>query len=83
MEPQRCRGRRGREEKLLMRQKSESNCFNYYWFFWRFVAEKLGIPWASTVLQAAEIGRIIQAENGVVVACDAIEKHLPAVSISS
>jgi UDP:flavonoid glycosyltransferase YjiC (YdhE family) len=26
--------------------------------------------------KAAEIGRIIQAENGVAVACDAIEKQL-------
>jgi MGT family glycosyltransferase len=33
--------------------------------------------------KAAEIGRIIQAENGVGVACDAIEKQLQAVSISS
>ncbi len=33
-------------------------------------------------LKAAEIGRIIQAENGVGVACDAIEKQLQAVSIS-
>lgn len=31
--------------------------------------------------QAAEIGRIIQAENGVGVACDAIEKQLQAASI--
>jgi UDP:flavonoid glycosyltransferase YjiC (YdhE family) len=33
--------------------------------------------------KAAEIGRIIQAENGVGVACDAIEKQLRTVSISS
>lgn len=32
--------------------------------------------------KAAKIGRIIQAENGVGVACDAIEKQLQAVSIS-
>lgn len=31
--------------------------------------------------KAAEIGRIIQAENGVGVACDAIEKQLQAASI--
>jgi UDP:flavonoid glycosyltransferase YjiC (YdhE family) len=33
--------------------------------------------------KAADIGRIIQAENGVGVACDAIKKQLQAVSISS
>jgi rhamnosyltransferase subunit B len=33
--------------------------------------------------KAAEIGGIIQAENGVGVACDAIEKQIEAVSISS
>ncbi|HEY9597512.1 MAG TPA: nucleotide disphospho-sugar-binding domain-containing protein, partial [Cyanophyceae cyanobacterium] len=33
--------------------------------------------------KAAEIGRIIQAENGVAVACDAIEKQLEAASILS
>jgi UDP:flavonoid glycosyltransferase YjiC (YdhE family) len=31
--------------------------------------------------KAAEIGRIVHAENGVGVACDAIEKQLQAVSI--
>lgn len=35
----------------------------------------------SYVTKAAEIGRIIQAENGVGVACDAIEKQLQAASI--
>jgi MGT family glycosyltransferase len=33
-------------------------------------------------IKAAEIGRIIQAENGVRLACDAIEKQLQAVSNS-
>lgn len=32
--------------------------------------------------KSAEIGRIIQAENGVGVACDAIEKQLQVVPIS-
>jgi hypothetical protein len=31
--------------------------------------------------KAAEIGRIIQAENGVGVVCDTIEKQLQAASI--
>lgn len=35
----------------------------------------------SYATKAAEIGRIIQAENGVGVACDAIEKQLQAASI--
>lgn len=33
--------------------------------------------------KAIEIGRIIQTENGVNVACDAIEKQLQTTSISS
>ncbi len=33
---------------------------------------------SNYVTKAAEIGRIIQAENGVGVACDAIEKQLPS-----
>lgn len=36
---------------------------------------------SNYAIKAAEIGRIIQAENGVGVACDAIEKQLQAVSI--
>lgn len=32
--------------------------------------------------RAAELGRVIQAENGVEMACDAIEKQLRAVSVS-
>lgn len=51
----------------------------------RLVAKHLEIPWAFAVLQPAslEIGGIIRAENGVGVACDAIEKQLQAASISS
>jgi UDP:flavonoid glycosyltransferase YjiC (YdhE family) len=41
----------------------------------------LGNP--SYAAKALEIGGIIRAENGVGVACDAIEKQLQAASISS
>ncbi|MBW4549893.1 MAG: glycosyltransferase [Aphanocapsa sp. GSE-SYN-MK-11-07L] len=37
----------------------------------------------SYATSAADIGRIIQKENGVELACDAIEKQLQAVSVSS
>lgn len=49
------------------------------------VAKKLGelLENPNYAAKAAEIGRIIQAENGVAVACDAIEKQLQSVSISS
>lgn len=36
----------------------------------------------SYMAKAAEIGQIVQAEDGVGVACDAIEKQLQAISIS-
>lgn len=37
----------------------------------------------SYVAKASEVGDIIRAEDGVGVACDAIEKHLQAISIPS
>jgi UDP:flavonoid glycosyltransferase YjiC (YdhE family) len=37
----------------------------------------------SYAAKAVEIGHIVQAENGVSVACDAIEKHLREIAISS
>lgn len=49
------------------------------------VAKKLGelLENPNYAAKATEIGRIIQAENGVAVACDAIEKQLPTVSTFS
>ncbi|HEY9845357.1 MAG TPA: nucleotide disphospho-sugar-binding domain-containing protein, partial [Candidatus Caenarcaniphilales bacterium] len=41
------------------------------------LGELLGNP--SYAAKATEIGRIVQAENGVGLACDAIEKQLQAV----
>jgi UDP:flavonoid glycosyltransferase YjiC (YdhE family) len=48
------------------------------------VAEKLRelLENPNYAAKAAEIGRIIQAEDGVEVACDAIEKQLQAAPIS-
>jgi len=45
------------------------------------LSELLGNP--SYAVKATEIGRIVQAENGVSVACDAIEKQLREVAIVS
>jgi rhamnosyltransferase subunit B len=45
----------------------------------RKLSELLGNP--SYAAKAAEIGRIVQAENGVMVACDAIEKQLEETTI--
>jgi rhamnosyltransferase subunit B len=36
----------------------------------------------SYAAKAVEIGRIIQAENGVMIACDAIEKQLKAIKLN-
>jgi rhamnosyltransferase subunit B len=49
------------------------------------VAKELGelLKNSSYTAKAAEIGRIVQAENGVGVACDAIETQLREVAISS
>lgn len=45
------------------------------------LSELVGNP--SYAAKAAEIGRMVQAENGVGVACDAIEKQLEEVAIIS
>ena len=44
------------------------------------LSELLGNP--SYAAKAVEIGRIIQAENGVMIACDAIEKQLKAIKLN-